>query len=83
VSTGREGDLSPAASEFLAASTKQEHRAARLRRAVFAMLSVLSLVASTAAIIALYQSVAAQRERDTAIFSQITAQADRLRNTVA
>ncbi len=50
-----EGDLSRAASAFLAASTQQERRAARLRRAALVMLSVLALVASVAAVVALQQ----------------------------
>ena len=79
--TSHEGDLSPAASAFLAASTEQERRSARLRRAVLVVLSVLVLVASGAAVVAFEQSAAAQRERDTAIFNQIAAQADRLRST--
>ncbi|MBV9141929.1 MAG: hypothetical protein JO115_13605 [Pseudonocardiales bacterium] len=76
-----EDDLSPAASAFLAASTQQEHRAARLRRTVLVVLSVLALVASGAAVVALHLSSTAQRERDTAIFNQLTARADRLRST--
>ncbi|MGH3869172.1 MAG: helix-turn-helix domain-containing protein [Pseudonocardiaceae bacterium] len=80
-STTQSADLSPVASAFLAASTQQEHHAARLRRAVLVVLSVLALVVSGAVGVALHQSVAAQRERDTALFNQITAQADRLRGT--
>ncbi len=80
-STTHERDLSLAASEFLTASTQQEHRAVRLRRAVLVVLSVLALVASGAAVVAFQQSAAAQRERDTAIVNQITAQADQLRST--
>ncbi|MGB6162181.1 MAG: WD40 repeat domain-containing protein, partial [Pseudonocardiaceae bacterium] len=76
-----EGDLSPAASAFLAASTEQERRAVKLRRAVLVVLSVLALVASGAAVFAFQQRATAQSERDTAIFNQITAQADRLRST--
>ncbi|MGH3722434.1 MAG: helix-turn-helix domain-containing protein, partial [Pseudonocardiaceae bacterium] len=80
-SRSSEGDLSPVVSEFLVASTQQEHSAARLRRTVLVVLSVLALVASGAAAVALYQTAAAQSERDTAIFNQITAQADQLRGT--
>ncbi|MGB8200937.1 MAG: WD40 repeat domain-containing protein [Pseudonocardiaceae bacterium] len=76
-----EGDLSPAASAFLVASTQQERRAARLRRALLIVLSVFALVASGAAAVAIQQSAAARRERDNAIFNQVTAQADRLRST--
>jgi WD40 repeat protein len=80
-STAHEDDVSPAASAFLAASTQQEHRTARLRRTMLVVLSVLALVASGAAVVALHLSAAAQRERDTAIFNQLTARADRLRGT--
>ncbi|MBV9143401.1 MAG: WD40 repeat domain-containing protein [Pseudonocardiales bacterium] len=79
-SASHEGDLSRTASEFLTASTRQEQRAARLRRAVLVVLSVLALIASGAAAVAFHQRVTAQRERDTATFNQITAQADRLRD---
>ncbi len=80
-STSNEGDLSPAASAFLAASAEQERRTVRLRRIVLVMLSVLALVALGAAVVAFHQSATAQQERDNAIFNQITAQADRLRST--
>ncbi|MGH3896867.1 MAG: helix-turn-helix domain-containing protein [Pseudonocardiaceae bacterium] len=80
-STAQESDLSPAASAFLAASIHQQHRAARLRRTVLVVLSVLALVASGAAAVAFQQSAVAQQERDTVIVNQITAQADRLRST--
>ncbi|MGH3836234.1 MAG: caspase, EACC1-associated type, partial [Pseudonocardiaceae bacterium] len=82
-SMSNEGDLSPAASAFLAASTEQQRRTVRLRRIVLVMLSVLALVASGAAAVAFHQSATAQEERDNAIFNQITAQADRLRSTDA
>jgi hypothetical protein len=77
----RKGDLSPTASEFLAASTRHERRATRFRRIVLVVLCVLALVASGAAVVAFQQRAAAQSQRDTAIFNQITAQADRLRGT--
>jgi WD40 repeat protein len=80
-STSSNGDLSPTASEFLATSIEQERRTVRLRRAVLVVLSVLGLVASGAAAVAFQQRAAAQSERDAAVFSQITAQADRLRST--
>ncbi|HSZ30685.1 MAG TPA: WD40 repeat domain-containing protein, partial [Pseudonocardiaceae bacterium] len=80
-STSREADLSPTAFEFLTASTHQERRATRLRRAALVVLSVLALLVSGAAALAFQQRATAQSERDTAIFNQITAQADRLRST--
>ncbi|MGH3846638.1 MAG: WD40 repeat domain-containing protein, partial [Pseudonocardiaceae bacterium] len=73
-STTDDENLSPAASAFLAASTAQERRAVRLRRAALIVLSVLTLVASGAAVMAI-------RERDNATFNQVIAQADRLRAT--
>ncbi|MGH3770591.1 MAG: hypothetical protein ACRDRW_04205, partial [Pseudonocardiaceae bacterium] len=73
-------NVSPAASAFLAASTQQEHRAARLRRTVLVVLSVLALIASGTAAVAFQQRVTAQQERDTVTFNQITAQADLLRD---
>ncbi|MGH3846453.1 MAG: helix-turn-helix domain-containing protein, partial [Pseudonocardiaceae bacterium] len=73
-----EEDLSPAASAFLTKSSQQQHRATRLRRTALALLCVLALLVSGAAVVA---SVVAQRERDTAIVNQIVAQADRLRGT--
>ncbi len=80
-STTHEDDLSPTAATFLAASTRHEQRTARRRHAVLVVLSVLVLVASGTAVVAVHQRGAAQRERDTAIFNQITARADRLRST--
>ncbi|MGH3720649.1 MAG: caspase, EACC1-associated type [Pseudonocardiaceae bacterium] len=80
-STPSEGGLSPAASAFLAASTHQERRATRLRRVVLIVLSVLALVTSGAAAVALRQTGTAHSERDTAIVNQLTREADRLRGT--
>jgi WD40 repeat protein len=74
-------DLTPAAAEFLVASTGQESRAARLRRIVLFALSTLTLFAVLAAVVAFIQTGNAQRERDTAILNQVVAQADRLVNT--
>jgi WD domain, G-beta repeat len=76
-----EGDLSPTASALLVASTAQKRRTVRLRRVVLVVLSLLALVASGAAVVALRQTATAHSERDNAIFNQITAQADRLRST--
>ncbi|MGH3830335.1 MAG: caspase, EACC1-associated type [Pseudonocardiaceae bacterium] len=75
------GDLSTAASAFLAASTHQERRATRLRRTVLIVLSVLALVASGAAVTAFRQTAIANSERDIALASQLTREADRLRGT--
>ncbi|MGH3833967.1 MAG: WD40 repeat domain-containing protein, partial [Pseudonocardiaceae bacterium] len=75
------GELSPAASAFLTASTAQERRTTRLRRTVLSVLTVLALITSGTAVVALQQSATARQERDAAILSQITVQADRLRGT--
>ncbi|MFI0721708.1 hypothetical protein [Streptomyces sp. NPDC021224] len=66
---------------FLAASTARVKRTARVRRAVTAVLVTLALLASGAAALAFEQRGKALDERNTAIFSQITAEADRLRTT--
>nr|WSX19423.1 hypothetical protein OG690_06100 [Streptomyces tubercidicus] len=66
---------------FLAASLWQQQHTDRLRRAVISVLAVLVLIASSAAVIAFRQRATAQTERDTAIFNQVSAEADQLRNT--
>ncbi|MFI0898580.1 hypothetical protein [Streptomyces sp. NPDC020983] len=66
---------------FVAASTARVKRTARVRRAVTAVLVTLALLASGAAALAFEQRGKALDERNTAIFSQITAEADRLRTT--
>ena len=69
-----ESDLNPAASAFLAASTRQERRATRLRRTMLVVLAVLALVASGAAVVAFHQ----QR---IATVRQLITQADAIRET--
>ncbi|MGH3830975.1 MAG: WD40 repeat domain-containing protein, partial [Pseudonocardiaceae bacterium] len=75
-------DLSPATSTFLAASATQERRAVKLRRAVIAVLSVLTLATSVTTVYALHQKVvvrfATQKEKD---FDDIVADAEKLRST--
>ncbi|MCQ4210506.1 WD40 repeat domain-containing protein [Streptomyces longispororuber] len=73
------GHLSRTASAFLAASVRHQRRALGLRRAVVATLTILALLASAAAVIALQQRSTARTQRDSANFSRVTAQADRLR----
>ncbi len=82
-SRSHEGDLSPAASAFLAVSTQQEHRAAKIRRSVLVVLTVLALIASSAAVVAFRENSSAQEKRDTAIVNRIVSEADRLRSTDA
>jgi WD40 repeat protein len=74
-------ELSPIATAFLSASNVQERRSATLRRTAIAMLSILSVVASIAALTAINQANSARRERDTAILTQIVAEADQLHST--
>ena len=74
---------SPTLSAFLTASSRYAHRAMRLRRALAAVLTVLTLLASGAAVVAFQQRAEARAQRDAAVFNQITAQADRLRSTQA
>ncbi|MGH3815584.1 MAG: hypothetical protein ACRDUV_24555, partial [Pseudonocardiaceae bacterium] len=82
-SRSHEGDLSPAASAFLTASTQQEHSAVKVRRSVLVVLTVLALIASGAAVVAFWENASAQEKIDTAIFNRIVSEADRLRNTDA
>ncbi|MCA1695324.1 MAG: TIR domain-containing protein, partial [Actinobacteria bacterium] len=60
---------------------RQHRRTMRLARGGVTALAVLLIVAVVAGLIAVNQRNRAQAERDTAIFNQITAQADRLRGT--
>ncbi|MGH3872371.1 MAG: hypothetical protein ACRDSR_12805 [Pseudonocardiaceae bacterium] len=76
-----EGGLSPVVTAFLAASTHQEHRSARLRRTVLIVLSVLALVASGATVAAFQQSASAEEQRNEAAFNQIGLEVDQLRST--
>lgn len=74
-------DITPTTGAFLAASTRHERRAARLRRSVIAILAALALIASAAAVIAFQQRGTATAQRGTAVFNQVKAQADRLRDS--
>ncbi len=59
--------LSPAATAFLAASNRQEHRVTRIRRAAVAVLAALALIASTAAVWAFHERATAQAATSVAI----------------
>jgi energy-coupling factor transporter ATP-binding protein EcfA2 len=61
--------------------TAAKERARRRRNGIIAVLSILLLLVSAASVFAFQQRGTAQAQRDTAIFNQITAQADRLRST--
>jgi len=60
---------------------RQHRRTMRAAWGGVTALAVLLVAALVAAVIAFQQRATAQSERDTAIFNQITAQADRLRST--
>ncbi|MGW7282368.1 nSTAND1 domain-containing NTPase, partial [Streptomyces sp. NPDC054844] len=77
----RSAELTPVEHEFLAASIRRRRRAVWLRRGLSAALALLVLVASGTAVVALRARATAQAERDDAVFSRITAEADRLRGT--
>ncbi|MFI8194469.1 WD40 repeat domain-containing protein [Streptomyces sp. NPDC085946] len=74
-------ELTPLERHFLTSSLHRRHRAALLRRVVVAVLAVLALLATGTAVVALQARAAAQAERDDAVFGQLTAEADRVRET--
>jgi WD40 repeat protein len=74
-------DLSATASAFLDASIRQEDRAARTRHVAVALLATLTLIASVTAGIALFLRHQALVQRDQAIVSQVTTEADQLQAT--
>ena len=78
-------ELDDEAWAFLDATTQRVHvakeRERRRRTCTITVLSALLVLALSASVFAFQQRNTAQRERDTAIFNQITAQADRLRST--
>ncbi|MFI9761533.1 WD40 repeat domain-containing protein [Streptomyces sp. NPDC051963] len=79
----RSDELTPLERQFLTASLRRRHRTARLRRTVVAVLAALVLLASGTAVVALQARATAQAERDDAVFGQLTAEADRVRDTHA
>ncbi|MDQ3764789.1 MAG: TIR domain-containing protein [Actinomycetota bacterium] len=78
-------ELDDQARAFLDAAARRVHavkeRERRRRTRTIAVLSTLLLLVTAASILAFQQRSTAQAQRDTAIFNQITAQADRLRST--
>ncbi|MBV9143072.1 MAG: TIR domain-containing protein [Pseudonocardiales bacterium] len=78
-------ELDDQAREFLKATTQRvtatKERERHHRTRIIAVLSTLLLLTTAASILAFQQRSTAQTQRDTAIFNQITAQADRLRST--
>jgi WD domain, G-beta repeat/MTH538 TIR-like domain (DUF1863) len=67
--------------ELVGEHIRQHRRTMRLARGAITALAILLIAALVAAVVAFQQRATAQRERDTAIFNQVTAQADRLRST--
>ncbi|MGH3773775.1 MAG: hypothetical protein ACRDRW_20695 [Pseudonocardiaceae bacterium] len=67
--------------ELVGEHIRQHRRTMRLARGGVTALAVLLIAALVAAAVAFQQTGTAHRERDDAIFNQITAQADRLRST--
>ncbi|MFJ4567618.1 WD40 repeat domain-containing protein [Streptomyces caelestis] len=76
-------ELTPLERRFLTASLRRRRRAALLRRTVVAVLAALALLATGTAVVALQARATAQAERDDAVFGQLTAEADRVRDTHA
>ncbi|GGX14248.1 nSTAND1 domain-containing NTPase [Streptomyces lomondensis] len=76
-------ELTPLERRFLTSSLRRRHRASLLRRTVVAVLAALALLATGTAVVALQARATAQAERDDAVFGQLTAEADRLRETHA
>ncbi|MFI2664733.1 WD40 repeat domain-containing protein [Micromonospora carbonacea] len=74
-------ELPPALAGFLAASRRQEGRAARVRRATVAGLVVLLLVAVTGGVGALAFQRQAAEQRDVALTRLLVAQAESLRES--
>lgn len=74
----RHDQPSPAASAFLAASTRHTRRSVRIRRSVIAVLSALALIASITAVVAFQQRATAQAQRRAAQEQQQVATARQL-----
>ncbi|MEU8271336.1 WD40 repeat domain-containing protein, partial [Sphaerisporangium sp. NPDC049002] len=65
---------------FLDASERLQRRTLRIRNAIISVLTVLSLLATTAAVFAFTQGNEALRQRDLAVYSRVLTESDRLRN---
>ncbi|MFG1685203.1 hypothetical protein ACGFNP_33930 [Nonomuraea sp. NPDC049269] len=74
-------DLSPAVRAFLTACTRQQRCTARLRMGVTSALTMLTMLATTAAIMALQQQSETVWQRDLAIYNRVLAEADRVQST--
>ena len=69
------GELAPLAHKFLDASRRLARRATSIRRGVIAGLTALTLIATAAAGLAVWQARAASEQRDQAVFNQTSADA--------
>ncbi|MEU2572432.1 WD40 repeat domain-containing protein [Streptomyces anulatus] len=76
-------ELTVSERQFLTASLRRQHRTARLRRTVVALLAALGLLATGTAVVALKARATAQTERDDAVFGRLTTEADSLREISA
>ncbi|MFB7739478.1 hypothetical protein ACFC08_35040 [Streptomyces sp. NPDC056112] len=79
--SGASRALSPPATAFLDASTRQEQLVLRRRHRIIAALCTLSLLATAAAGFAFWQWGIAREQRDVAIGNRLSAEAERLRAT--
>ncbi|HYQ67359.1 helix-turn-helix domain-containing protein [Actinophytocola sp.] len=71
----------PRVAQFLTASARRQNRTRLLGRATVALLAVLTLVASVAAVYATRQRDAAQAERDRAVAIHTATEAEQVRDT--
>ena len=67
--------------ELEGADVREQRRTQRLKQATISVLSILLVFAIAVGLVAFQQYRNAIRQRDNALFNQITAQADRLRGT--
>ncbi|MFE5021772.1 hypothetical protein ACFRAO_00195 [Streptomyces sp. NPDC056656] len=74
-------ELSSTGRAFLTTATRARRRASRWRAVIGSTLTIISLLATTAAVMAFQQQHEAVRQRDTVIYNQILANADRLHDT--
>ncbi|MFE2376854.1 hypothetical protein [Streptomyces sp. NPDC059398] len=72
------GVLSGTAQAFLAACTRARRRTTRLRTALVAVLAVLVLATSGAAVFAFQQQGEALHQRDLAVYNRVVSEADQL-----
>ncbi|MEU0640640.1 nSTAND1 domain-containing NTPase [Streptomyces albidoflavus] len=79
--TTRDAQLTRQEADFLHASERQRSRRTHWRRTMTAAGVVLGLLAAGSAVVAFEQRATARAERNTAVFRQMTARADLVRET--